>query len=69
METEKLQRGDMVRAARNLDPNGAKVPQGMLGVVFEEAGFFDIDEGPMVRWFNGGACSVYPGDVVSPEEE
>jgi hypothetical protein len=69
MNTSKLQRGDLVKSARDLDPTGACVPQGTLGVVFEEAGYYDIDEGPMVRWFNGGCCSVTDDDVISPEEE
>jgi hypothetical protein len=69
MDTKKLQRGDMVRAAKNLDVFGANVSKGTLGVVFEEADFYGEDEGPMVRWFTGTACNVYDGDVVSPDEE
>lgn len=69
MNTEKLQRGDMVKAARDLDPEGARVVKETLGVVFEEADFYGDGGGPMVRWFSGGACNVYDGDVLSPDEE
>lgn len=58
----------MVKAAKDLDPTGARVKEGTLGVVFEPADYYGVDEGPMVRWFNGGACSVYDGDVMLPEE-
>ena len=64
-----MQRGDLVKAARDLDPTGACVKKDTLGVVFEEAGYYDIDEGPMVRWYTGGCCSVSEDDVKLPEEE
>jgi len=69
MNTSKLQRGNLVKAARDLDPTGACVPQGTLGVVFEEEGYYAIDEGPLVRWYTGACCNVIDGDVMSPEDE
>lgn len=59
----KLNRGDLVFAAHNLDPQGANVRAGEKGVVFEEADYHEMGTGPMVRWFSGGACNVYDGDV------
>lgn len=58
-----LKRGTLVRAKRNLDPEGANVLVGCLGVVFEHADFYKDGCGPMVRWTSGGACNVYEGDV------
>ena len=70
MDTEKLKRGDMVKAARNLPLfPGVRVESGTLGVVFEPADYFGDDGGPMVRWFTGSACNVYEGDVVLPDSE
>ena len=59
-----LSRGDMVMAIRDLDPLGANVRIGMLGVVFEPANWYSDNGGPMVRWLNMGVCNVYPGDIV-----
>jgi len=56
-------RGTLVIATRHVDPDGADVPKGMLGVVFEEAQFHELNSGPMVRWMSGGACNVYIDDV------
>ena len=73
MDTKKLQRGTLVRALVDLDPEGANVPKGMLGVVFETAADQQQQErnvladhegiGPLVRWFKGGVCNVYDGQV------
>jgi hypothetical protein len=68
VDTTKLQRGDLVKAARNIDPTGACIPEGTLGVVFEEDGYYALDEGPMVRWYTGGCCNVTDDDVLLPEE-
>jgi hypothetical protein len=64
MQPIKLNRGDVVAALTLLDPEGANVPAGTLGVVFEEAGAYSHDSAPMVRWFNGAACEVYDGDIA-----
>ena len=58
-----LQRGDMVIALRNLDPSGANVRKGTVGVVFEENNAFSDGGGPVVRWMNCGMCNVYEGEV------
>jgi hypothetical protein len=58
-----LMNGDLVIAVRDLDPHGANVNAGELGVVFHEAEYHEANTGPMVRWFTGGACNVYVGDV------
>ena len=57
-----LKRGDTVIADIDLDPVGANVKKGTIGVVFEEANAYGDGNGQMVRWFNGGACNVYEGD-------
>jgi hypothetical protein len=67
MDVEKLSRGDLVVAARDLTTDGHDVRKGTLGVVFEQAGFYDIDGGAAVRWFNGSAFEVFEGDVEDPE--
>ena len=59
-----LSRGTLVEALRDLDPEGANVAKGTLGVVFEESNFYGDGCGPMVRWATGGACNVYHGDVI-----
>jgi hypothetical protein len=64
MDVEKLERGELVVAVKDL----AEVKAGTLGVVYEQAGFYDVDAGPMVRWFNGSAFEVYEGDVALPDE-
>lgn len=56
--------GDLVIALIDLDPEGADVKTGELGVVFHEAEYHEPNTGPMVRWFSGGACNVYEGDVT-----
>ena len=58
-----LSRGTIVFAAQDLDPEGANVRSGEKGVIFEEAEYHEGGSGPMVRWFSGGACNVYDGDV------
>jgi hypothetical protein len=58
-----LPRGALVRAIRKLDPGIADVQAGELGVVFELNNAYGDGNGPMVRWFEGGACNVYEGDV------
>lgn len=62
-----LNRGDVVRALKDLDPEGAAVPEFSIGVVFEEENAYEDGAGPMVRWIfqdeDGGACNVYEGDV------
>lgn len=64
---EDMKPGDCVIALRDLDPKGANVPAGSLGVVFEATNAYGDDAGPMVRWIirgnAGGACNVYAGDV------
>lgn len=64
-----LSRGTLVKAIRNLDPDGAAVLEEDLGVVFEEADYYEDGCGPMVRWFRGGACNVYEGDVAVASDE
>lgn len=64
-------RGDIVVATEDLDPEGADVQAGTFGVVFDHIRdplTGDVD--PMVRWFSGTACTVFPGDarLVSPSE-
>lgn len=64
--------GDIVEAQRDIDPEGADVKEGDLGVVFLESNAYKDEFGPMVRWMRnshdgvvaGGACNVYDGDVV-----
>ncbi len=58
-----VERGDVVVALTDLDPVGADVKAGEQGVVFEEANFYKDGCGPMVRWFTGGCCNVYVGDI------
>lgn len=60
----RLERGTMVVAVRQLDPEGANVQIGDKGVVFEEAEFHGEGYGPLVRWCRGGCCNVYLGDVT-----
>jgi hypothetical protein len=60
-----LERGDVVIAAKHLDPEGANVRPGTWGVVFEEAGAYAMpSSGPMVRWANMGICNIYDGDIL-----
>lgn len=59
-----LKRGTIVMAAVALDPEGANVHQGTLGVVFEEANYHGDGNGPIVRWMSLGVCNVYPGQVL-----
>jgi hypothetical protein len=58
-----LRRGDVVYAVRHIDPKGADVRPGTIGVVFEERNAFGDGAGPMVRWVNMGACNIADGDV------
>lgn len=64
VEVGTLVRGDIVTALKELDPTGAKVPKGTKGVVFQPANFHEKETGPLVRWFTGGACNIYDGDVI-----
>lgn len=71
---DKLSVGDVVRATEDLDPQGANVYAGEVGVVFAESDFYKDGLGPMVRWLrinpdgqtmrSGGCCNVYDGQVV-----
>jgi len=64
MDVMSLKRGTLVMCERQcLDPIGANVQKGTLGVVFEETNAYKDKAGPMVRWFSGAMCNVYPGDV------
>jgi len=63
-----LRRGDIVSSLRELDINGAKVRKGAKGVVYQPANFHESNSGPMVRWFDGGRCNVYDGDVAINED-
>jgi hypothetical protein len=69
MDTENLKRGTLVVATGDLDPEGANVPKGTLGVVFEEANAYGDGGGPMVRWTNGGACNVYSDWVMESNKK
>jgi hypothetical protein len=62
-----LKRGTIVIAAMNLDPEGANVPLGDRGVVFEEYNAAGDKAGPLVRWLSGGVCNVYQGWVKVQE--
>lgn len=64
MEIRELSRGDVVLAIKNLDPYGANVRKGTVGIVFEETNAYGDNGGPMVRWTNMGACNIYQGDVI-----
>lgn len=68
METNKLQRGDMVVSVRSIVDGPIEVPAGTLGVVYEEAGYYDLEAGPMVRWFDGQSTSIVDGDAEFPSE-
>lgn len=59
-----LRRGTLVEAVRHLDLDGANVPVGEKGVVFEESNAYGDGAGPMVRWFSGGCCNVYAGQIA-----
>jgi len=63
MKVNQLSRGDVVVAAKLLDPEGAYVEPGTKGVVFEMANHYHDSAGPMVRWFDGTACNIYEGDI------
>ncbi len=58
-----MERGTRVVALRDLDPQGANVKRGTVGLVFEHTNAYGDGCGPMVRWASGGCCNVYPGDV------
>lgn len=59
----KLELGQFVTAARDLDPRGADVKKGMRGVIQALSNHFEDGCGPLVAWENGGMCNVYEGDV------
>ena len=62
-----LQRGMVVIAVRRIDPQGADVRPGTMGIVFEETNAYGDGGGPMVRWMNMGMCNIYQGDAVTNE--
>jgi hypothetical protein len=53
--------GTLVMARKNYDPTGAQVFKGDQGVVFGGSNVFGDDSGPIVKWFRGGICNIYPG--------
>jgi hypothetical protein len=59
-----LDRGTLVEAVEPLDRSGANVKRGDRGVVFEVTNAYGDGGGPMVRWFDGGMCNVYPYQVA-----
>lgn len=63
LKVEQLNRGDLVVAAKLLDPEGAYVEPGTKGVVFATTNAHEDGAGPMVRWFDGTACNIYEGDI------
>ncbi len=63
------ERGDTVVATEDLDPAGANVKAGEVGVVFEESNYYEDGGGPMVRWFSGGACNVYLGQIINQSHD
>lgn len=81
MSIMELRRGDVVRAIKDSDPEGANVKVGDLGVVFQPADFHEEGTGPMVRWLflhqamysytvrPGGVCNVYEGWVEKVEPQ
>jgi len=62
METKNLRRGTVVRAARDLDPQGARVLAGDTGVVF--ANCYGVLAGPIVQWFRQDAIE---SPVAAPQ--
>jgi len=58
-----VKRGRFVRAFTPLDPEGANVKKGDVGVVVAEAGHNGSEAGPLVRWQHGTTCNVYEGQV------
>lgn len=71
MKVNELKRGTIVRALKDLDPEGADVKKGQLGVVFGDANCYGDEAGPIVRWLDvvggkvevAGVCNVYEGWV------
>lgn len=78
MKTEDLKKGTIVRANKDLDPEGANVKEGQVGVVFGDANCYGDEAGPIVQWFKvvedelgyplhqvglAGICNVYDDDV------
>jgi hypothetical protein len=66
VKTLRLNAGDLVQAARDLDPEGCNVKKGTWGVVFAESDFYGDGAGPCIRWFTGeplGVCNIYDGDI------
>lgn len=55
--------GARVRALRVLDPNGANVSLGELGIVTAPRNAHGDGLGPLVEWDMGGVCNVYKGNV------
>lgn len=62
-KVNQLGRGDVVVARIHIDPEGANVRPGTMGVVFEVSNAYNDGNGPMVRWMNMGACNVYDRDL------
>lgn len=67
MSSSELQRGTLVRATKVIDPEGAHVEIGTLGVCFEQRNYYGDGAGPMIRWVTGAACNVYASDVEEVE--
>jgi hypothetical protein len=67
MDVSNLQRGELVRAVRDI-PGLSLIKRGTFGVVFEPADYMGEDEGPMVRWVTGEAFSVADDDVCFPSD-
>jgi len=64
----RLEPGDLVEAAVDLDPDGANVKAGQWGVVFGEVNYYGDGSGPIIRWVEkdgtpGGVCNVFDGDI------
>lgn len=55
--------GTVVRAAQDLDPSGADVKKGMVGIVRVPSNEQVPGTGPCVAWENGRTCSVRDDDV------
>ena len=60
--------GVRVQAIRNLDPKGARVMTGEIGIVSELINEHGDGTGFLVKWAHGGICNVYPGDVKPATE-
>ena len=59
----KITKGLFVEAIRNLDPSGARVKAGMVGICFGDENCYGDGCGPIIRWQNGGTCNVNDASV------